>query len=384
MTAYPALTADQVDDELRRLVAERDAVAAALAALETHDGWRLLADAPLVGESARRRAEAVAAVARIWRLFSAYEAVLGRVKELRERWWGGAGRFAELTELLRGPAVVLDATAVPLRERSLTGPAATERRLTLAATVEEMTRGYATATELASAADAVWSTVLPRLDKLDRMLAAVGESRSIAAELVDLRRAAISDPLSLCTGTGLVDESRLDRAERTLTEVVALRSGYADRVASIGRSLDDLGGAYAVAAGDAGLIARKVGVPKVVGPVDPVPPLRARLAALPGGGDWPLLAVRLRELEADIAAAGAALRVGREETAALLARRDELRGRLDAYRAKAVRLGRGEEPVLDGLYRAARALLWTAPCDLPAATAAVTRYRRALAEGEGN
>jgi hypothetical protein len=58
----------------------------------------------------------------------------------------------------------------------------------------------------------------------------------------------------------------------------------------------------------------------------------------------------------------------------LLARRDELRRRLDVYRAMAVNTGRIEDIGLAELYRAAHDLLWRGPCDLEAAGKAVTRY----------
>lgn len=69
---------------------------------------------------------------------------------------------------------------------------------------------------------------------------------------------------------------------------------------------------------------------------------------------------------------------------ALLNRRDQLRGLLDAYRTRAA----GplvEDAELSRLYRAARDALWRAPCDLDDAQAAVDSYldavRRRLAEG---
>jgi hypothetical protein len=63
----------------------------------------------------------------------------------------------------------------------------------------------------------------------------------------------------------------------------------------------------------------------------------------------------------------------------LLARRDELRGRLEAYRAKAQAKGFGEHGELTNRYNAARGLLFTAPCDLRGATRAVMAYQQTLA-----
>jgi hypothetical protein len=64
--------------------------------------------------------------------------------------------------------------------------------------------------------------------------------------------------------------------------------------------------------------------------------------------------------------------------AGLLDRRTELRGRLEAYRAKAARLGHAESATLSALHRAAYDVLFTAPCDLLEATRAVGRYQRAV------
>jgi hypothetical protein len=64
----------------------------------------------------------------------------------------------------------------------------------------------------------------------------------------------------------------------------------------------------------------------------------------------------------------------------LIARRNELRGRLDAYRSKAASHRLDEHDTLAPLHRTARTLLYTAPCDLHAATKAVYAYQKALTE----
>jgi hypothetical protein len=62
----------------------------------------------------------------------------------------------------------------------------------------------------------------------------------------------------------------------------------------------------------------------------------------------------------------------------LLDRHRELRGLLDAYRAKGARLGAAENIELAALYQRARDLVRAAPCDLPAAGDAVRGYQRAV------
>jgi hypothetical protein len=62
----------------------------------------------------------------------------------------------------------------------------------------------------------------------------------------------------------------------------------------------------------------------------------------------------------------------------MLGRRDELRGLLDAYKAKAAALGAAENAELEVAYGKARDVLWTAPCDLVGAAAAVTDFQQAV------
>jgi hypothetical protein len=65
----------------------------------------------------------------------------------------------------------------------------------------------------------------------------------------------------------------------------------------------------------------------------------------------------------------------------LVERRGELRGRFDAYRAKAARLGVVERPDVLAAGDRVHDLLWTRPCDLAAATVAVVEYQRLVRDG---
>jgi hypothetical protein len=63
-----------------------------------------------------------------------------------------------------------------------------------------------------------------------------------------------------------------------------------------------------------------------------------------------------------------------EADAAPVAHRNELRGLLEAFRAKAAARGRAEDEELDRVYAAAKDALYVAPCDVPAAEAMVREY----------
>ena len=90
---------------------------------------------------------------------------------------------------------------------------------------------------------------------------------------------------------------------------------------------------------------------------------------------------RVQDLRVAVADATVALRTAADEAVGLVERRSELRGRFDAYRAKAARLGVVERPDVLAAGDRVRDLLWTRPCDLAAATVAVVDYQRLVRDG---
>ena len=145
-------------------------------------------------------------------------------------------------------------------------------------------------------------------------------------------------------------------------------------------------GAVSVARGawqDA-MTARERAVVRIAATLPPVPELPGlgdRVAALDGlrrAEHWTQLAAELDAIEQQAAAAAERSREAERGAVALVDRRDELRGLLDAYRARADRLGAREDTDLEARYAAARELLWTRPCDLAASADAVTGYQQAV------
>ena len=107
------------------------------------------------------------------------------------------------------------------------------------------------------------------------------------------------------------------------------------------------------------------------GRLDGLGPMRA-------AGRWTRLASELDLLDRELATATAGFKEAERAAVAAMAKRDELRGLLGAYKAKAARLGAAEDAILAERYDRARDLLWTAPCDLAAAEAAVAGYQQAV------
>ncbi|MEV5505147.1 hypothetical protein [Streptomyces orinoci] len=410
----PALSREEVDRALARLGAEHEAVESSLLALQDHAGRRLLEGAELTGVTRGRWATAEALIARLWAYFDVYTAALERARELRgRRRWPTQGELGELTDLLLGDRVTLPGATAAL---SGAGPTARlSEQLSLQELVDRMNRWYAEALDVVVIADAVWSALPARIDLLaaelqrTRSLAhSVGvrpgehpagdDLERITAELAALRAEVIGDPLSFWTGDspsaapggGRPDTGRYDRAARALEEVrreieavLTVRQDAEQRLMRVrdvlSRADRTLQEARQARVEVLSKIAASV-VPAVSGPPTALHEHLSAAAEHRRRAQWHRLSPLLEELERR--AEEELLRAREQLTAvtAPLAVRAELRGRLDAYKAKAARHGLAEDPVLVERYDAARRMLWSAPCDLAAAEAAVLRYQQAIAE----
>jgi hypothetical protein len=392
------ITREQAAAAVAAATAERDGIQANLLDLDGSFGNRMLAGAALAGESKRRWEAAAGDLATLWEIFTAYAAVVDKAAELLASARRPSGReLAQITTMLNGPSVKL-ARPVPLARRDLTETGDSD--LTLAAAVREMKRAFASVADVVAAAESVWNETAEGLGEIGTKLAAakeqagdLGDDEVTSAlavagdELARLREVLNSDPLALWQG-GRVDTARLERLRERVAAAAARTAGLAVLRADTQRRIS--AAAAAVAAAEAAWedaeAARdrasvKIAAADLPPPLAEAAGLDMRLAALDklkAAGRWARLAAELDAIETEAAAAVQRYRDAERSAAALLGRRDELRGLLGAYQAKAARLGAAEDTELTARYQRARDLLWTAPCDLAAAAAAVTHYQQAI------
>jgi len=386
------------------VLAERDAVQANLLELDGGFAKQVLESASLTGQTRDRWATASAALATLWETFLAYSAVVDRVAALGS----GSKRPArkdlpELTRLLTEGCIQLPGPPVPLAHRDL---AATGRpAVTLAAAVGAMRRAFTQVAEVTSAVEAVWAAVAVPLEAATTELARVrpmvdGLGADLEAEFRDAeqavaaqRAAANADPLALwrpaaggAAGDGSVDTAaasqvrdRVAALAPRITEAGLLRQQARQRIDGLAAAV-----AAARAARQDAIAARWDAATRITAlpppPPDVAAPPLASLAALADTGQWSRLAAELDRCEAELAAASAQTADLRQTAADAMGKREELRGLLRAYKAKAARLGAAEDAGLAASYDQAHGLLWTAPCDLAAAEAAVVAYQRAILE----
>ncbi|WP_031085247.1 hypothetical protein [Streptomyces sp. NRRL WC-3549] len=412
----PVMGRDEADRTLARLRAEHEAIESSLLALEEHAGRRLLEGADLTGVTKERWASAAQSITLLWRYFEAYAGTLASAREIRaRRRYPGRSDLVALTDLLRGDGVTVANGQAAGPGASLTGPARLSERFTLEELVARMNDLYARALDMVLAADSVWSALPARIDllaaELDRtrsLAHSVGvrpgehpagdDLESIARELAVLRAQVISDPLafwvpgprSSAPGGGRSDTTRYDRAARALEDVrreieavLAVRQDSERRLLQLRDLLSRATRTLAEARLARGEVLAKIAaseVPVVSGPPTVLQERLATASAYRRHAQWSRLSPLLDSLEREAEDELLRARESLTSVTAPLAVRAELRGRLDAYRAKVVQHGLAEEPLLVERYDAARRMLWSAPCDLRVAEQAVLRYQQAAAD----
>ena len=380
-------TKEQAADAVAAARDERDSIQANLLDLDGSFGKRLLAGATLTGTTRQQWESAAGTLAALWNLYEAYSAVIDRAAEaLAKR--PGQKELAQITALLTGPSVEVDRGPAPLARRDLAD--AGREQLTLATARARMRGAFTKVTEVVSAAEQAWNDVAGTLDAAARDLSGIDalgdqdlgrEGAEVRAELDRLRGLLNTDPLGDKVNPAAANRLR-DRAAAVAArsaDLARLRDGAQQRIAAVTAAAAAAHAAREDAAAACARAAAKItAVPAV--PADRTD-LSARITALDSllaAGRWTRLSSELDLLEGELASATSDFRDTERAVAGLLSRRDELRGLLDAYKAKAGRLGAAEDPGLDARYDQARELLWTAPCDLNAAADAVSNFQQAV------
>ncbi|CAL9455079.1 hypothetical protein [Streptomyces sp. NPDC057838] len=416
--AGPVMDRDEVDRALARLGAEHEAIETSLLALQDHAGRRLLEGAELTGVTRERWTATEASITLLWTYFDAYSGALRSAREIRaRRRWSSREDLVELTELLGGESVTVAGSAAAAANAATPHGSSGKlsERYSLAALVDRMNELYATSLDMVVAADAVWSALPARIDLLAaelqrtrRLAHSVGvrpgehpagdDLERITRTLTKLREQVVSDPLafwqpaegSSAPGGGRPDTTVYDREARALEDVrreidavLTVRQDAEKRIVALRDVLSRADRTLAEARTARGEVLAKIAateVPVVGGPPTVLQEQLAAAAEYRRQGQWHRLSPLLESLEQK--AEDELLRARESLTAvtAPLAVRAELRGRLDAYKAKVARHGLAEDTLLVERYEKARRMLWSAPCDLRAAEQAVLRYQHAAAE----
>jgi hypothetical protein len=358
---------------------------------------RMIEAGGLRGRSADLWLEANHQMELLWVCYRAVVAAIDSLRLARK----GSRRPAELERLwadLHGPLVELPPDALADFRRRWADFPVLLNPAPVGVVLNLMSAVYEQAAETITSLFAAQEIVQPRLGEFGARLEAIerqaqasrvpepSELTALKNRVADMRRQLLEDPLSLDLTQIQAMSAEADR----ISEVV---QSSADAVAELERSLSVLEAELdhrklAIAAArpsvqdarqkiaqrsratldlealedSAASLAADIGKLRLAGPADP-------LSAI-------VTAEKLAENLSGLASATDAVveAAGRQMEA-----RRQLRGQLDAYRAKAQAMGRAEDGSLDQRFRAANEMLYRAPCDLDQAEQLVTAYQMALA-----
>jgi hypothetical protein len=391
------MSREAVDETLAGLGAAHDRIAAAMFTIDSHPALAYLRGGDLAGLTKTRWDALQPEVDRLWAQFAMLGDLLERARGIRGQRRPDDADWNTLRLICSEPVVGLDGTGMPAE----TGNAAPAVRVRLWDLANQLERRCATVTGHLSDVDSSWSVVAgryaPLTQEVDALVAQAGSvglgdaAEPLSALLAEVARADLADPLSAAPGGRLSPSAqvRLDGVVARMAKLrdrvgalVGIRDGYPRRVAELRALVDAVAGAEERLGGSSARAMDRIadtGLPPVPEAARVLQGRLADLDRLHREGRWGPLVDAAAALERS--AIRARERADELRTAAdgLLARRDELRGRLEAYRAKAATLGYAEDEELTALHTRARDLLYTAPCDLRAATRATFAYQQALA-----
>lgn len=386
---------EDIDGELRRHEHARRKIAEDLYTLDNHPARAFLRDGDLTGAAKAVAEDTAARMSALWSQFTALGAALDRAKDVRAtRPKPGGASGGELALILTEAVVSLTADGHNPAE---TGAEVAER-VTLGELTSRMSASTGAVKTAYKKVDDACSTVADRLgvltgaiDDAERLAELLGTGDdaglpSLQRELTRARAAALADPLdagALATLEHLT--GRVTPVLDALAELDRLRTGLPEALLERRTAIAALAEAEREAAEAAAVATVKIADVRLPPLVPRAPALRQELSdvrRLAAAARWGQVRARLSAVDTAVAAATATAEEIRETAAALIERRAELRGRLTAYQAKAGRVGAAERSDVTATYETARALLWTAPCDLRAATRAVREFQKALLSSE--
>jgi hypothetical protein len=391
------ITVEGIDQRISEFRTVLDRATGNLVELDADVTRQLLeSSTSLRGVTAESWADASRRHAGLWHGQFALESALTQIAETRgTRKSLSQTTLIRLDQLLGTECVELPRPPGTGLPKLTDGPAPTIS-LTIEDALRQMSQDYEVVARVVAAVADVWGEPTERLHRVAREVEELerrlrdqdarlpNELQTIARAVAETELLARDDPLALSPTAvealqarvvrlGASQEEILRGRAARLADLEALEGSIAAGRAALaaGREELDRGGQKILVPEETWAALERVGkdLDRVAHDVD--------LARRPGAaGSCAALAVRLQELVGEVTRLAATVDSG-------LQTRDELRGVLTAYQAKAQALGLAESVELGELYALASEVLYAAPCDLAVAERRVLAYQRAISPATG-
>ena len=387
------VTVEQIDSTLKRLRDAAEAIRSNLVEVELDDARKLLDSSALAGETAVRWREASAGIAQLWRWHELLQQLLERAGQLRgTRARPPAKRLEELSDLLQGASIEPSSEPPPLQQRDLLAGA---ERVTADELLERCSAAFDQVKAVLVAVGSAWNAFEPRLraaratlEESLELARSLGEGSPpeldrARARLDELAERLSKDPLSVSEGDIVEAERSLHAVGADLEGLERVRQEIATRLADARRLLEELRDAAREGSQTHRQVLAKIVAPAVPDPLRLDGALESQLddvANIASHGAWREARTLLEQWSTRARSLLQQAQSIAHENSAPIQARNELRGLLDAYQAKAARFGLIEDSRLSGTFERARDTLYSAPTDLAAAHNLVDRYRQTLSE----
>ena len=353
--------------------------------------------AQLTETTAIQVAAALDAMNQVFQYFDLLLATISRAAALHRqvpRFLGSDQKLQAVEELLIGQSIQLSVIQVPLAQRSLLSAAETTCTVTPDNLLAMMTLTFETARDTILAIDVAWSHLELTLSQVEAEIQALRQQantlggnnltdlRAIQQAIAPLRDRVMTDPLGVKDEFEQQIQPLIERVKDSLNQVLQQHNQIQNGLAiahTLLQNLTELNQQTHTAYAES---LEKVTDHSGLQPslsadhLDALCQWLSRLETRFAEGLVSPIQVGLENWTAKVKAAIAIEQCAVTANRRPLETRRELRGRLEALKAKALARGRAEDPILADLSAQAKQILYTRPTDLAKAIELVTQYER--------
>jgi hypothetical protein len=403
------MTLREIDDALGAWNSRLGAAAQNLMDLQSEPTYQQLTGtggmqkAPITGVTKARVEPALGAMATMFQHFSLLNATIDRANLLRRNvptLFGADQKLREIEELLSTRSVHLPAVDVPLEQRGLLSGMQNVQCISPSELLDTMVHAFQAAKEAVVAVDTAWNQLGSGLGKTTARIAALRARASglggpppaelDAAErgLLEIRATLLADPLGASGGMEARIQPLLERVEAAVTARERLRQEIVHGLSAARPLIDELAKLHCAAIAACTEAKEKIaGCGPLPGPQPDqtieglrewLERLEKKYAEASGNGTWDPVGVGVRNWNLAAQDCVSKERAVLAANRAPIETRDELRGRLDAFQAKARSYGIAEDERLVEQAKLAEQLLYARPMLLDRALAAVVAYEKAV------
>lgn len=358
-----------------------------------------LPKAKLTGTTATQVASALDAIAQVFVHLDLLLATINRAATLRKqipRFLGSSEKLRPLEDLLTGRSIQLSVVQVPLAQRSLLSATESIYSVTPDELLAMMSRTFEIARDTILAVDLAWSSLEPKLaEAVAEIQIMEQQAKTLKVDdLMDLKAArqalaplgdrVAEDPLGVSDEFEQQIQPLIERTKKSLNQIWQQYNQVRDELRAANTLLQELADLKQQAETAYNESLEKV--TDTYGLQSPLP--KDRLEAM---RHW-LFRLETRFAEGLISPIQVGLEnwmgkvksaIANEKQAVTknnypLETRRELRGRLEALKAKAIARGRAEDPILSDLAAGAKQILYSRPTDLAKAIELIKKYEKEL------